>query len=280
MNGIKIMNTKIDHFHQFEHEGWQRAAAKYDSAWTGLVRPFIPYLLDAAKVVSGTQLLDVACGTGYVTQAAHNIGATATGVDFSSEMIRIASKKNPQIEFHLGDAQSLLFDDSIFDSVVMNFGLLHLSRPKAAFAEAIRVLRPGGWYGFTIWASPDKNPGARIVSEAIANHANQINLIPEGPDYFGFGTPEECSNVLGHIGFDPASLFFRSVTIKWKVPSVSHLFECERDVGVRNAAVLGAQKPEILEAIRNQIENSVRTYAKDDDFVIPFTAHVIAVKAL
>ncbi len=108
------MIPKTDHFHQFGHEGWQRAAEKYDSAWTGLVRPFIPYLLDAAKVASGTKLLDVACGTGNVTLAAHNIGATATGVDFSSEMIRIARKKNPHIEFHVGDAQSLLFDDSIF----------------------------------------------------------------------------------------------------------------------------------------------------------------------
>jgi len=274
------MISNTDHFHQFEHEGWQRVAEKYESAWNGLVRPFIPYLLDAAGVRSGIRILDAACGPGTVAKAAHNIGAIATGVDFSSKMIHIARKNNSQIEFHVGDVQALLFDDNIFDSVVMNFGLLHLSRPKAAFAEAFRVIRPGGWYSFTVWASPDKSPGARIVSEAITNYADQTNLIPEGPNYFGFGTPEECSNILGNIGFDPASIVFRSVTIEWKVPSVSYLFECECDAGVRNAAVLAAQKPEILEAIRNQIEDSVSAYAKDDGFVIPFTAHVIAIRAL
>ncbi|RLC04636.1 MAG: hypothetical protein DRH34_03770 [Deltaproteobacteria bacterium] len=36
----------------------------------------------------------------------------------------------------------------------MNFGLLHLSSPKTALAEAYRIIRPGGWYGFTIWAPP------------------------------------------------------------------------------------------------------------------------------
>jgi len=41
-----------------------------------------------------------------------------------------------------------------------------------------------------------------------------------------------------------------------------------------------AERYEILEAIKNQIEDSVSAYAKDDGFVIPFTSHVIAVRAL
>lgn len=42
MKRHKEMMSKIDDFHQFELKGWQRVAGRYDSAWNGLTRPFIP----------------------------------------------------------------------------------------------------------------------------------------------------------------------------------------------------------------------------------------------
>ena len=51
-------------------------------------------------------------------------------------MVLLARERNPEIDFFEGDAQELDFDDDSFDCVVMNFGLLHLSRPAAA-------LKPG-----------------------------------------------------------------------------------------------------------------------------------------
>jgi SAM-dependent methyltransferase len=273
------MLSKADDFHQFEHEGWQRAAGKYDAAWSGLVRPFIPPLLHATRVTSGARLLDVACGPGYVAEAAYALGAIPTGLDFSSEMIRLAVARNPQIEFREGDAQALDFDDDAFDVIVMNFGLLHLSRPEAAFAEACRVVRPGGWYGFTVWAEPDLSTGARIVGEAVNAHADLDVPLPEGPDYYAYGNPEDCRFTLKRAGFDPASLVFQSVTVEWEVPSASFIIESERNTGVRTAALLAAQEPEVLAAIKDQIQKSLLAFKKGNGFAIPFTAHLLAVKA-
>jgi SAM-dependent methyltransferase len=274
------MHLNDDSFFRFEHDGWQRVAAGYDAAWNGLVRPFIPYLLDAARVCSGSRLLDVACGPGYAGEAALALGAIPTGLDFSAEMISIAKNRNPTIKFHEGDAQNLDFPENSFDAVVMNFGLLHLSRPEAAFAEAFRVTRPGGWYAFTIWAAPDKSPGHRIIQEAVNAHADFEVCLPEGPDYFAYGSPDQCRLALGRAGFDPASLRFQTIQTEWRVPSLSFFFESERDAGVRTAALLAAQKPKAIAAIKDQIEISVGFYAKDDGFDIPFTAHVVAVQAV
>ncbi len=274
------MSSQSDDFARFERESWERVAGHYEAAWSGLTRPFIPHLLTAAHVRPGIRLLDVACGPGYVAEAALALGAEPTGVDFTPEMVRLARERTPQIDFRTGDAQALDFEDDSFDVVAMNFGVLHLPDPPAAFAEASRVLRSGGSYAFTVWARSDESPGARIVEEAIDAYADTEVDLPEGPDYFGYGDPDESRRVLGRLGFDPASLVFRTVTVEWNVPTASFIFECERDFGVRTGALLAVQTPETLASIQAQIEESVQAYARGEGFALPYAAHVIAAIAL
>jgi ubiquinone/menaquinone biosynthesis C-methylase UbiE len=268
---------EADEFTRFEHEGWQRVARKYEKAWSALTRGFIPHLLKAVGTGSGQQILDVACGPGYVSELARDRGATSIGVDFSAEMVLLARERSPEIDFFEGDAQDLSFDDDSFDCVVMNFGLLHLSMPEAAFAEARRVLRPAGRYGFTVWAGPEESPGAKLVEDAIKTYARIDVQLPPGPDYFAYGNEDECRQALRANGFDANSLTFETVTVEWEVPSAAHLFEAECNAGVRTAALLAKQTPETLEKIRNRIEQSVGNYAQGKVFAVPFAAHVIAV---
>jgi ubiquinone/menaquinone biosynthesis C-methylase UbiE len=161
------METMQDAFTRFEHEAWQRVADKYDSVWSPLTRQFIPSLLNAAQVSAGISVLDIACGPGYVSDAVRKLGAIPMGIDFSQKMVAIATKMFPGIPFAQGDAQNLSCDDASFDQVVINFGLLHLSHPEHACAEAFRVLRSNGKFGFTVWAAPTQSPGARIVNDRL-----------------------------------------------------------------------------------------------------------------
>ncbi len=271
------MTNKLDEFSEFEHKGWQRVAEKYESAWGNLTRPFIPYLLKAAEVQTGTRLLDVCCGPGYVAEAARAMGAEPTGVDFSGEMIRIAQKRNHGINFHECDAQALDIEHDLFDVVVMNFGIHHLSRPKAAFVEAFRVLQAGGRFGFTVWAGPEQSPGAKIIEDSIESHADMSVELPEGPEYFAFSDPEKCRDTLSRLGFDPVSFVFQTITVDWQIPSASFLFKAERDAGVRTAALLAAQSPEKLEAIQTELDQKVSAYATEVGFTIPFAAHVVVI---
>ena len=73
------MSAPKDEFTQFEHEGWQRVADKYDSVWAQSTRQFIPPLLEAAEVSAGMSVLDVGSGPGYVAAAARQRGAVPTG---------------------------------------------------------------------------------------------------------------------------------------------------------------------------------------------------------
>jgi ubiquinone/menaquinone biosynthesis C-methylase UbiE len=268
----------VDAFTQFEHEGWERVADKYDSVWSSSPRQFITPLLDAAEVREGMSVLDVGCGPGYVSAAAAERGAIPAGVDFSQEMVGIARRMFSRLEFREGDAQNLPFADGTFDRVLANFALLHLTNPERACAEACRVLNPGGKFGFTTWARVEENPFIKLVDDAIQAHANLDVALPPGPPYYLFESPEEFRAALERAGFDGASMTFQVHRIEWKVPSARFIFEAELKAGVRTAGLLALQTPAALDAIRSALEESVRSYARDDGFAIPKGAYVIAVR--
>jgi len=265
-----------DAFTEFEHAGWERVANKYDSTWSSSTRQFIPSLLDAADIRAKLSILDVGCGPGYVSAAAAERGALPTGIDFSSEMISIARKMFPKIEFREGDAQDLPFNDASFDRVVANFALLHLANPERAIAEANRVLKSGGRFAFTTWAKISENPFVRLVDDAIQAHANLDIDLPPGPPFYLFENEEEFRSALERAGFDGSSMTFKVHRIEWNVPSAQFVFDAERNAGVRTAGLLAKQTPEALEKIRSAIEKSVARYAKEDGFAIPKAAYVVA----
>ena len=261
---------------RLQRDGWQRVAGRYEDAWAGLTRMFIPDLLDDARIDRGQRILDVACGPGYLAEAALGRGATPVGIDISSEMIRIARQRNPDINLQVGDATALDFDSSQFDAVVSNFGIIHAPDFAAAFAEACRVVRPNGVFGFTVWAGPEASPGARLMDEAIRAHADLDVSIPKGPDSAMLVNLDVCRRMLADAGFDAESVGARVVTHGWHVPTASFIFERERDAGVRTAALLAKQTPQTLAAIQSEVETRMRAFASASGYVVPYTALVIS----
>jgi ubiquinone/menaquinone biosynthesis C-methylase UbiE len=266
-----------DDFAQFEHESWQRVADKYDSVWSPLTRQFIPSLLADASVSAGILVLDVACGPGYVSAAAKQLGAVPTGIDFSEKMVAIAKRMFPDIRLTQGDAHKLPFEDGSFDRVLMNFGLLHVSHPEKACAEACRVLKRGGKFGFTVWAGPEQNPGAKIVNDAIEAYANLDVGLPQGPPKYLYGEREECRQALERAGFVGSSMTYETRSVEWQLPDAGYFFRAELEAGVRTAGILARQSPETLEKIRIAIENGIKQFARGEHFVLPMAGRVVVV---
>jgi ubiquinone/menaquinone biosynthesis C-methylase UbiE len=262
--------TDLHGFREFEHSGWQGIPQQYHQAFGELTTQSIEPLLDAAGVEPGTKVIDIASGPGYVAAAAARRGARVIGVDFSAAMIEEAQRRNPDIEFREGDAEQLPLGNGLFDAAVMNFGILHLARPDQALAEACRVLCPGGRFGFTVWAKPDEAIGFGIVLRSIAAHGDPNVPLPEGPPFFRFSEPDECVRSLHAAGFESPKVV--KVPQTWRLPSVESLFQFMKDGTVRTAGLLRAQKPEVLEQIRDAMRDELKKYQKGNAIELPMPA--------
>ena len=265
-----------DAFWEFERDGWNRAAPLYETSWNDTLL-FVESLLDAARVGVGTRLLDVACGPGYVSEAAAARGADPVGLDVAPAMLERARARCPGGTFVEGDAQALPFAAESFDAVTMNFGVLHLSQPETAIAEARRVLVPGGGYAFTAWVD-EGNAQSGIVDATVRAHAVPVT-VPQGPDFYRFADPDVCRQALEAAGFEAGSVRSETITARWRLPTAASLFQAELHAGVRTTAVLAAQPPDRLDAIREAMTEGVRRYRDGDAFALPIVARVTSARA-
>jgi ubiquinone/menaquinone biosynthesis C-methylase UbiE len=266
-----MVQTNTNAFHNFEHEGWQRVAAQYDAGFGDVTAQSVDPILDAVHAAEGIRLLDVACGPGYVASGAVRRGcASVIGTDFSSAMIELARQRDPAVAFQEGDAEAVDFPADSFDAVTMNFGMLHLSQPDKAIAEACRVLRPGGRYAFTVWDSPPKTVAFEIVLDAVRQYGTLDVALPDGPPFFRFSDSKESARSLEAAGF--VSVQAAIVPQIWKIQSGADLFLAMRRSAVRTGALLNRQSPESLRKIEEGISIKVETYRKGNVIELPMPA--------
>lgn len=101
---------------------------------------FSQYLKPSMKV------LDLGCGAGQDSKFLHEIGIDVIGLDISEEMIEQAKKRNPDIEFIVGDFLDIKFADDEFDAVWCSTVFHHIpSKWNNRFIEKIKkILKPNG----------------------------------------------------------------------------------------------------------------------------------------
>ncbi|HEU4366565.1 MAG TPA: methyltransferase domain-containing protein [Candidatus Krumholzibacteria bacterium] len=152
-------------------EAQTRAATVYEEFFVpALFAQWTELLLKAAAVGSGGRVLDVGCGTGVLARdAARRVGASGfvAGIDPNPGMLAVALRVAPELEWREGVAESLPYDDGMFDAVLSQFGLMFFSDRTAALHEMMRVLAPGGRLALAVWDALDNIPAYSILVALI-----------------------------------------------------------------------------------------------------------------
>ena len=143
---LQTINNKIQ-------RGFSESARQYD-LYSGLHREIADKLLaQVIKEPKPSALLDVGCGTGYLTVKLkdHFPQSKIIGLDFAQGMLEVARSKHEDIAWVLADGNDLPFSDGSFDILISNLAYQWAGDLSRAFTEARRVLSPDGVLACTLF---------------------------------------------------------------------------------------------------------------------------------
>lgn len=136
----------------------------------------------AADVVNsgGGLVVDFGCGIGHVTKQLYALGLNVRGIDFSSAMIAIAQRENPDLKFQTEELRRLRFADQSVGGLFSLWPMDHLPEGslRAVLTELHRVLRNGSPI-FLAMHNADETRLATSESGASSAHSHRHGL---GPD--------------------------------------------------------------------------------------------------
>lgn len=173
-------------------------AALYQESLVPLIfEPYATDLVERLPANSLSNVLEIAAGTGVVTRQLASVlpvSASIVATDLNQPMLDMAAAMGTErpVEWRQADAMELPFPDETFDAVVCQFGAMFFPDKATAFAEARRVLRPGGIFAFNVWDRIEENEFAHAVTKALES------LFPDDPPQFLARTP--------HGYFDPSRI--------------------------------------------------------------------------
>ncbi len=150
------------------------------------------------------RVLDVGTGTGFVARTLAEMGHEVTGVDVSEDMLEVARdlslRRGLNVEFLIGDAENLEFDDESFDAVVCRYVVWTLPDPDRAVREWTRVLRGGGKIVIVdgIWCDGSITSRVKVLAGKVGM------LVHERINPFRFGYSKEVSSRIPFVnGVEP-----------------------------------------------------------------------------
>ena len=172
------------------------------------------------------KVLDMACGTGDVSIALRRKGLDVVGADISENMLALARKKAPGIDFRYGDASELPFADGSFDAVTIAFGIRNFDKRAQCIRELHRVLKDGGMLAIAEFSIPRNRLWRGIytlyfknilpaIGRLVSKQAYAYSYLPESS--FDFPAPEKFRAELSEGGF-------RAVTARSMTGGVSYLY--------------------------------------------------------
>lgn len=175
-----------------------RIADSYDAfnllSSMGIDRVWRAAAVRAARLTTGTRVLDLCAGTGDLTLALArtDLPREVIGTDFSPEMLAVAQRKaeefkgHARVSFSVADAQDLPFPDSSFDVVTVAFGVRNLPDRAANLREVHRVLKPGGRYVILEFSRPPFGPWRGTYHFYLRNVIPALGSMLSGGDRESF----------------------------------------------------------------------------------------------
>ena len=244
--------------------------------------PWTPRLIELAEIKEGERVLDVACGTGVAARlAAQRVGSkgAVTGLDIAPGMLEVARSSNSvsgaTIEWREGDACALSYEDSQFDLVLCQLGLMFFADKAKALREMYRVLTPEGRVSFLVWRSIRHSPGYAVLADALNNHvSSEASSIMHTPFVFG-DEDQELETLVTHAGFRDVRVQADSGPVRFKSPEE---FVQLYISGTPLASHFAEVDDNAQAALMSEVNSGLQSHVKEEGLEFPIEGHLVFAK--
>jgi ubiquinone/menaquinone biosynthesis C-methylase UbiE len=207
---MKTCKMKFIHseYKQRNMKIWNEVAPRYHKRWASVNKgPFqsTKKLVELVNVNKGDAVLDVACGTGVVTnEIQKKVGKSGyvVGVDTSTTAIKIAKKwneKKSNVDFINIDAEKYSFSNK-FDVITCQYALFFFPNAQKALKNMKNSLKKSGRVGISVHGSKDAVPFFSSIIDSVTKYIPDY-VPPGSPDLDRFGTKANLRKEVSKAGF-------------------------------------------------------------------------------
>jgi ubiquinone/menaquinone biosynthesis C-methylase UbiE len=236
---------------------WNEVSESYSNS---IAQHFSKYAEDALRLAQaspGMRIADVACGPGFLSFAAARLGATATAIDFSPEMIaclQAAARREgvTQIDARVGDGMALPIASASCDAAFSMFGLIFFPDRNKGFRELLRILSPGGRAVVGSLVPMDRVP---VMADIYRTLGKLLPSLPFGSRKTPLGDAAEFYAEMTAAGFHAVEV--HEVTHALATPSVEDFLQMLERSTPPIRAVREAVGPERWTEVRRELVDSL-----------------------
>jgi len=256
--------------------GWQLsgdAPSLYNRFAIRAMEHWTDDLIRQANCKDGERVLDLACGTGFVSLRVKEVSGAdcrLTGLDINESMLN-AARKNPGVDWQLGSATAMPFPDASFDVVLCQQGLQYFPDRQAAMKEIARVLVPGGRVSLNVWGCIERQAFFAVFVDACAEALGADTRAMFDLN-FSLNTKEELHKLASAAGLKGAKIRFEHKTMR--APSAA-----EYGIGFVQASPVAAKFLALSEKDQERfgalIGKRLESYVDDAGMAVPQENHFL-----
>lgn len=197
-------------------ENWSAASRGYaEKVAPFLMRSFATEFVDRLGVDAEANVLEVAAGSGALTEALAGRVKSLLATDYAPEMIEVLRERlreagSTNVTFEVMDGQALDLEDRSFDAAACSFAMMLFPDRAKGYSELSRVLRPGGRALVSGWAGPEKFEAFGLFVGAVSTAFPEMPAPPSPPPVFRLADPAVFKAEMEAGGFRDVEVDFVS----------------------------------------------------------------------
>jgi enediyne biosynthesis protein CalE5 len=237
-------------------------------------------MLELAKIVPGSRVLELACGAGglgvLAAERALPDGEVVVS-DVVAEMTsiaaaRVAARELPNVSTRVLDLEDIDEPDESYDVVLCREGLMFAHDPRRAASEIVRVLRRGGRFVAAVWGPRAKNPWLGAVLDAASEQLGKPVPPPGIPGPFSLSDETALCEILTKGGLSDVRI--EEVTVPTRAASFDEWWNRTCSLAGPLAAILASLDEAPKRELRRRAQERSRAYETDSGLDFPASTFV------